>query len=701
MASGIGVALGWGTMPTTFGVPHQSRAREAELGRARNRVEELRARIRHHDYRYYVLAAPEISDAEYDALVRDLEKLEQRFPELVTPDSPTQRIGERPSLLFAPVRHSAPLLSLDNAFDWNELRAWAARVEKTLASRFPPVFCEPKIDGVAVAVVYERGRLTRAATRGDGVVGEDVTANARTIRALPTRLSGDPPDWLEARGEVYLPLAEFERLNFELGAAKKVLFANPRNAAAGSLRQKDPRATASRPLSIVFHGLIRVSGAQPRTHGETLDLFRSLGLGVPKGATRCTCIEEVEAYVSGLEERRHELEHEVDGAVVKLDAYAARGELGETSKAPRWAIAYKFASEEQTTQLRNIQVSVGRTGAVTPFAVLEPVRIGGVTISLATLHNEDEIARKDLRIGDTVVVRRAGDVIPEVVAPVPSVRTGKERGFTMPRKCPACGRSISREAGEAVSYCKNLVCPAQVLARLVHFASRSAMDIQHLGEQTAAMLIEAGLVDDPAGLYFLRAADLARLPGFGPRATANLLGAIADARERPLERLLVGLGIRHVGPAAARVLADRFASVDEIARAPEHELAAVSGLGPVVAHAVREFFDRAETTRLIDDLRRGGVRMRRVARAHGGPLAGKTFVITGTLAALSREQAEGQIEALGGHAVKAVSRNTDFLVVGERAGSKLAIAQRLGTNVLDEKAFLALLSGAASKHPNS
>lgn len=680
-------------MPTTAGSLTHRRDPDAELVQARKRVEELRARIEHHDYRYYVLAAPEISDAEYDALVRELASLEQRFPELITKDSPTQRVGERPSVLFAPARHAEPLLSLDNAFDMGELRAWFARVEKNLGTReCPPVFCEPKIDGVSVAVVYEHGRLVRAATRGDGFVGENVTANARTIRTLPTRLHGRPPESLEIRGEVFLPVAEFERLNFELGSAGKPLFANPRNAAAGSLRQKDPEVTASRPLRVVFHGLVRVRGAVLKTHGETLELFRACGLDVPARGLRCTSIGEVETYIRELEERRHALEHEMDGVVVKLDDYDARAELGATSKAPRWAIAFKFPSEEQTTRLRDIQVSVGRTGVLTPFAVLEPVRIGGVTVSLATLHNEDEIARKDLRIGDMVVVRRAGDVIPEVVAPVPSVRTGGERRFRMPRECPACAQPISRDAGEVASYCKNLRCPAQVLARLVHFASRSAMDIQHLGEQTAAMLIERGLAADPADLFFLEAEDLSSLPGFGPRAAANLIVAIDEARTRPLERLVVGLGIRHVGSRAARILAGHFRSIEAIARASEGELVAAKGLGPVVAHAVREFFDRPETQRLIDDLRRGGVRLRASGDARTGPLAGETFVITGTLATLSRKEAEDRIEALGGHVTSSVSRNTDYLVLGERAGSKLAAARKLGIPTLDEESFLGLLS---------
>jgi DNA ligase (NAD+) len=495
---------------------------------------------------------------------------------------------------------------------------------------------------------------------------------------------------------VFLPVRAFEQLNAELGRAGKPLFANARNAAAGTLRQKDPRVTASRPLSILFHGLIRMSGKMPRTHWETLELFRSLGLNVPREARRCAGAAEIETYVRDLESRRHELELEVDGAVVKVDAYGEQKKLGSTARAPRWAIAYKFASEERTTKLKDIRVSVGRTGALTPFAVLEPVRIGGMTISRATLHNEDEIARKDLRAGDTVVVRRAGDVIPEVVAPVPSLRTGAERRFRMPRTCPACHGPAARLDGEATLRCTNLAYPAQILARLVHFGSRSGMDIRGLGERTCAALIEAGLVEDPADLFLLRASDIARLPGFGMLATRKLLDAVAEAKHRPLDHLLVALGIRHVGDSAAKTLADAFGSLDEVAKAPEEKLAVVTGIGPVVARAVREFFDRPRTKRLLEKLRRAGVRTSEERRLRAGPLAGKTFVITGTLAALSREEAKERIEALGGHVASSVSRNTDYLVVGERPGSKLDAAKKLGRTTLDEAAFLELLEHAAA-----
>src|SRR6267142_2048591 len=460
---------------------------EDELAAARRRVDELRAQLAHHNYRYYVLDAPEISDADYDILLRELAALEQKHPELLTADSPTQRVGGQPSALFAPARHSARLLSLDNAFDDEELTAWADRVRKGLG-RETSFVCEPKIDGVSIAVTYERGVLTRGATRGDGDVGEDVTPNVRTIRAVPARLrTTSPPEWLEVRGEVFLRKVDFERINEELGAAGKPLFANPRNTTAGMLRQKDPKVTASRPINIFFHGVIqlRIDGKSPASYSETLATLREYGLRTHPESRACATLDDVRAYVSEMESRRHALEHEIDGAVVKVDRAADQNELGATSKFPRWAIAYKFPAEEQTTKLNDILVSVGRTGAVTPFAVLEPVRVGGVTISMATLHNADEVERKGVLIGDTVVVRRAGEVIPEVVAPIPSLRTGEERKFVMPTTCPACKEPISRPEGEAVARCTNLECPAQALGRIVHFASRGAMDITHLGERTA------------------------------------------------------------------------------------------------------------------------------------------------------------------------------------------------------------------------
>jgi DNA ligase (NAD+) len=664
---------------------------DAELATAKARVDELRAKIEHHNYRYYVLDAPEISDADFDVLLRELAELERRHPALLTSDSPTQRVGGKPSVLFAPARHSSRLLSLDNAFDDQELAAWAERARKGLG-REPSYVCEPKIDGVSIAVTYERGLLARGATRGDGDVGEDVTPNVRTIRAVPPRLRTDtPPDWLEVRGEVFLRKDDFARINDELGTAGKPLFANPRNATAGLLRQKDAQVTAAWPVSIYFHGLVRIDGRVLASYSQTLATLRDLGLRTHPEARACAMLDEVRTYVASMATRRHALEHEIDGAVIKVDRVADQDELGATSKFPRWAIAYKFPAEEQTTRLNDIQVSVGRTGAVTPFAVLEPVRVGGVTISMATLHNADEVRRKGVLIGDTVVVRRAGEVIPEVVAPIPSLRTGNERAFVMPTRCPVCDSEIIRPEGEAVARCGNLLCPAQTLGRIVHFASRGAMDIEHLGHRTAAELLDRKLIDDPGDIFFLTAEQLGQLPNFKEKSIANLLGAIAAARDRPIDRLLFGFGIRHVGAAAARSLADSFASIDRIAEAPAEELAAAEGVGPVIAGALREFFDREDSRALLEKLRRSGVRLAEAREKRTGSLTGKTFVITGTLAALSREQAKARIEARGGKVANSLSSQTDYLVVGDSPGSKLEKAAKLGVATLDETAFLRLI----------
>ncbi|HVZ73559.1 MAG TPA: NAD-dependent DNA ligase LigA [Polyangia bacterium] len=662
-----------------------------EASRARLRVDELRAKLAHANYRYYVVDAPEITDGEYDALMRELGEIEIAHPELLTPDSPTQRVGGKPSELFAPAKHSARLLSLDNVFDGEELDAWAERVRKGLG-RDATFVCEPKIDGVSIAVTYERGVLTRGATRGDGDTGEDVTPNVRTIRAVPPRLrTSSPPEWLEVRGEVFIRKDDFEKLNRDLGEAGKPIFANPRNSTAGMLRQKDPKVTASRPLSIYFHGLVRIDGKHLASYSETLATLREWGLRTHPDSRACATLDDVRAYVADMEKRRHALEHEIDGAVIKVDATADQNELGATSKFPRWAIAYKFPAEEQTTKLNDIQVSVGRTGAVTPFAILEPVRVGGVTISMATLHNADEVARKGVLIGDTVIVRRAGEVIPEVVAPVPSLRTGAERAFVMPTRCPQCDTEIVRPEGEAVARCPNKLCPAQTLGRIVHFAGRGAMDIEHLGHRTAAELLERKLIEDPADVFFLDAERLAQVPGYKDKSISNLLSAIAAARDRPIDRLLAGLGIRHVGGQAAISLADAFGSLDRIAGASAEELAAADGVGPVIAGAVREYFDRDETRALLEKFRRAGVKLVETREKRGGPLLGKTFVITGTLAAMSREAAKERLEALGAKVTNSLSGSTSYLVVGDSPGSKLDKATKLGVATLDEAAFAKLL----------
>lgn len=676
-------------------------AEQAELATAKLRVEELRARIEHANYRYYVLDAPEISDAEFDKLLRELRALEEKHPDLLTPDSPTQRVGGAASARFAPVKHSARLLSLDNVFDDEELVAWRDRVIKGLG-RETSYVGEPKIDGVSIAVAYDHGRLVRGATRGDGDVGEDVTANVKTIRAVPHRLRGDhPPDWLEVRGEVFLRLEDFDRLNQELGDAGKPVLANPRNATAGLLRQKDPAVTASKPLSVYFHGLIRLDGRRPESYTATLAMLREWGLRTHPDAKPCAGLDQVRAYVADMAARRHALEHEIDGAVIKVDPMGDENELGATSKFPRWAIAYKFPAEEQTTKLRDIQASVGRTGAVTPFAILEPVRVGGVTISMATLHNAQEVARKGVLIGDTVVVRRAGEVIPEVVAPIPSLRDGSERAFVMPADCPVCGTAIVRPEDEAVARCPNLQCPAQVLARIVHFAGRGAMDIEHLGERTAGELLDRNLIATPADIFSLTPAELGQLPNYKDKAIANLSGAIAAAKDRPIDRLLNGFGIRHVGGSASRALADAFGSIDRIAAAPAQEIAAVDGVGDVIAGAVRAYFDRPETRAELEKLRRAGVRLEEQRAPRSGRLTGQTFVITGTLAALSREEAKARIEAQGGKVTNSLSSKTSYLVVGESPGSKLDKATKLGVATLDEAAFMKLLAGEPADSPTA
>jgi DNA ligase (NAD+) len=667
------------------------RKEEKEFSVARLRAEELRAQIEYHNYRYHVLDEPKISDARYDKLIRELTELEERFPELITPDSPTQRVGAPPSELFAPVQHSNPLLSLDNAFGADELEAWYGRVTRGVETE-PTFVCEPKIDGLSVVVVYENGRYIRGATRGDGYIGEDVTANIRTIRAVPARLRTEtPPEWLEVRGEVFLRLEDFEHVNEQLGEAGKTLFANPRNAAAGTLRQKDPKATASRPLSIAFHGLVRCDGVRLSSHWDALEHLREWGLRAHPEAKQCESLDDVKRYIDALEQRRHSLDHEIDGVVVKVDDYTQQFDLGATAKAPRWAIAYKFPPEEQTTVLNNILPSIGRTGVITPFAVLEPVHVGGVVVRQATLHNPDEIERKGVLIGDTVVVRRAGDVIPEVVAPIPSKRTGNERRFQMPKVCPACKTKLVRVEGEVATRCPNLACPAQVLGRLVHFAGRGALDIEHLGEKTARALIERGYVNDPGDIFTLTEEQIGSLPLFKDRSIANLLKAIEQAKSRPIDRLLYGLGVLHLGGTGARVLADAFSSIDAIAAASEEDIAAIEGIGPVIARSVREYFDRPETKELVEKLRSAGVRLAEERKKVTGPLVGKTFVITGTLDAWSRDEAKRLIEERGGKVTSSVSSKTDYLVAGDAPGSKLDKARELDVEILDEPGLRKLL----------
>jgi DNA ligase (NAD+) len=659
---------------------------------ATKRVKELRETIDHHAYRYHVLDDPEVADAEYDALIQELLALEDEFPELVTSDSPTQRVGAPPSDLFAPVEHRTPMMSLDNVFSLEELQAWGARAERGLGGDVDGYVTEQKMDGVAVNLIYEDGVLVRGATRGDGRTGEDITANLKTIKAVPLKLRGDYPKILEARGEVYMTTADFEKLNERLGEEIGKTFANPRNAAAGSLRQKDPSVTSQRALSLVCHGVGYVEGVRLTSHWESLQLLRDIGLRTNPNNKRVDNLEEVFEYVTHWQEHRHDVPYEIDGTVVKVDKVGQQEELGHTSKAPRWAIAYKFPPEERTTKLENIEVHVGRTGAVTPFARLDPVFVGGVTVTTATLHNEDEVKRKDVRIGDTVIVRRAGDVIPEIVGPVESKRTGKEKKFRMPKKCPSCGSDIVREEGEAVSRCVGLDCPSQRVERLFHFASRGAMDIEGLGYKTILDFTERGWLNDVSDIYYLKPEQLEGLEGWGQISIDNLFEAIAGSKQRPLANLLIGLGIRHLGTTASRDVAAEAGSLDRLRAMSEEELVAIEGIGPVIAQSAFNFFQQPRNLEVIDRLKEAGVDPKEAPKKTGGPLEGKTYVITGTLEDFTRDEAGAAIEERGGKVASSVSKKTTGVVVGTNPGSKLAKAESLGIEILDEAAFKELLA---------
>jgi DNA ligase (NAD+) len=664
---------------------------ERRHSEAKLRVEELREVINHHNYRYHVLDDPEISDVEYDELVRELRALEEEFPELITPDSPTQRVGGQPSELFAPVRHRAPMLSLDNAFNRDELEAWGARVTRALG-READFYCELKIDGVAVALTYEDGRYVTGATRGDGYTGDDITSNIRTIRSVPVRLRGsDPPDVLEVRGEVYLPVRAFEELNDELADRGDRVFANPRNAAAGSLRQKDPGVTASRPLRLWCHGVGVAQGLRFQRHSEALQWVKESGLPVSPETELLGTLSEVYKLCEHWKDHRHDVDYEIDGVVVKVDQIALEEELGATSKAPRWAIAYKFPPEERTTVLRGIFVHTGRTGVVTPFAQLEPVYVGGVTVGTATLHNEDEVKRKDVRQGDTVIVRRAGDVIPEVVGPVPTKRPKNARPWRFPKKCPSCGTALVRKEGEAYWRCPNRRgCPSQNIEWLFHFASRGAMDIEHLGYKTGLLLIDRGWIRDPADIYAITPDQLVELPGFKEKSISNLMSSIQSSKDRDLWRLLVALSIPHVGSHMAQVLAAAFPSIDRLKKGSVEDLEAVDEIGPIVARAVHDWFQDRGNLELLEKLRKRGVRVKDAApvRRKEGPLTGKAVVLTGGLDSMSRDEATKAAEDAGARITSSVSKKTDFVVAGTDPGTKLDKARSLGVEIIDEREFL-------------
>ncbi len=666
------------------------------------RIDELREEIRHHNYRYHVLDDPEVPDAEYDRLIRELKALEEKHPELVTPDSPTQRVGDAPISAFGTVQHTLPMLSLDNAFSEEELRDFHRRVVDRLDLEDdgePLVYAaEPKLDGAAVSLLFEDGALTRAATRGDGTTGEDITHNVRTIDSVPLRLQGSGfPTILEVRGEVFMPKAGFEAYNRKAAEAGEKTFVNPRNAAAGSLRQLDPRLTAKRPLDMYAYSVGVVEGGEmPECHSETLLALKVWGLKVCPERDVVRGIEGCLAYYERIGSARNDLAYEIDGVVYKVDSFRLQRELGFVSRAPRWAIAHKFPAQEEMTLVRDIEFQVGRTGALTPVARLEPVFVGGVTVSNATLHNIDELHRKDVRPGDTAIIRRAGDVIPEVVGIVKSKRPKGTRQVSLPKRCPVCDSHVVREEGEAVARCTGgLFCSAQRVEALKHFVSRKAMDIDGLGAKVIEQLVATDRVTTPADLFSLDFDEVVALERMGEKSAKNLLAAIDTAKSTTMPRFLFALGIREVGEATASGLASYFGRFDALVEASEEELQQVPDVGPVVARRIVDFFAEEHNLEVIAALRERGVHWEEgdpAPIAADGPLDGKTFVLTGTLSAMTRDEAKARIIALGGKVTGSVSGKTDFVVFGEKAGSKLAKAEKLGVETLDETAFAALIA---------
>jgi DNA ligase (NAD+) len=665
------------------------------------RAAELRAEIEHHDYRYYVLDEPEIGDEAYDALLDELRALEAQHPELLTPDSPTQRVGGRPLEKFEQVRHLQPMLSLGNAKTEEELRAWVERMRNRLAregisqAQFDYV-CEPKIDGLAISLVYRDGVLERGATRGDGEVGEDVTQNLRTIKALPLAIDRAPPV-IEVRGEVYMPLRGFAELNERRATEGERTFMNPRNAAAGAIRQLDPAIAAARPLSLWVYGVGAMEGISFQRHSQALEWLRERRFPVNAEIRQADDVDEVMAICRSWQERRDELDYEIDGVVVKVDDYELQRRLGVVGREPRAAVAWKFPPMTAVTKLRQVHWNVGRTGHLVPFASLDPVRVSGVTVKMATLHNEEDLARKDVREGDDVIVLRAGDVIPQVVSPAPDAvkRKGRSRRPAPPSKCPVCGTPTVKAPGEVFTRCPNrLGCPGQQWQLLKHFVSKGAMDIDGLGEERVSLLMKEGLVRNPADLYDLKVEQLLALEGFAEVSARRLVEAIDASRQRPFSRVLWALGIESVGEVNARNLAARFGSIDALMDASPEEIAQTPGVGPVVAEIVAEALREEAMVELVGRLREAGLRLEQEGPAPGeGPLADKTFVLTGTLPTLTREEATERILAAGGRVTSSVSKKTDYVVAGDSPGSKLEKAQRLGTDVLDEAGLLALLDG--------
>ncbi len=659
----------------------------ARADKIQQRVAELRREIEAHSYRYYILDHPSVSDAEYDLMFRELLELEASYPQLVTADSPTRRVGVEAGEKFQKVEHLAPMLSLANAFSGRELLDFYGRISRMLAETQIDFVTELKIDGAAVSLTYRQGMLVRGATRGDGRVGESVTDNLRTIKTIPLRLKGEAriPEMVEVRGEAYLPLAAFEALNLGREARGEKTFANPRNAAAGALRQLDPAVTAMRPLAFFPYAVGYLEGGELATQLEALELLEQWGFRVNPRYRLHRSMERVIEYCRSYESRRGEMDYEIDGVVVKVNRLDYQRRLGSVARDPRWAIAYKFPGEVALTRLLEIHINVGRTGALNPYAVLEPVRVGGVTVRQATLHNEDDIRKKDIREGDLVKVKRAGDVIPQVVAPVVSQRTGAEREFSYPELCPQCASTIIRVEGEAMAYCPNTQCPAQRLEKLKHFVGRGAMDIRGLGQQTVGKMVDLSLVEDAADLFALTPEQIGSLPGFKEKSVRNLLDSLEASLGQPFSRVLFALGIRHVGESVAELLARNFRDIDELREAGVEEIASISGVGPEIAGSVRAYLDEPSNWGFVRRLRKAGLTFQSDSAAETPtPLKDKIFVITGTLRDMSRTEAKSLIQGRGGKVAASVSSRTDYLVVGAAPGSKLEKARNLGIEVIDE-----------------
>jgi DNA ligase (NAD+) len=668
----------------------------AEIDSVQGRIAQLRDQLNYHSRRYYTLDSPEISDSEYDVLMQELKKLEVAHPELITADSPTQRVGAEPIAAFGIVNHPRPLLSLANAFSDEDLDAWHKRISNLLPGHDFDFVCELKIDGLAVALTYENHLFTVGATRGNGLQGENITQNLKTIRNIPLSVPRNAPARFEVRGEAYLPKDGLKKLNDDRAAEGLPLFANPRNAAAGSVRQLDPRITARRPLDTFIYQLGWAEGGNlPSTHWEIMQYLKSLGFKINPHVTHCRNIDEVKEYFHGWTDKREQLPYDIDGVVIKVNSISFQEELGAVGHDPRWAIAYKFPAVQGTTQLLDIGINVGRTGSLNPFAILEPVNIGGVTISRATLHNEDDIHRKDIRVGDWVLIQRAGEVIPEIVEPIVNRRIGNEKVFYMPKTCPECGAEVIRIEGEAMHRCTNTACPAQAQESIIHFASKGAMDIDGLGEKLCQALFEQGLIRDSGDLYYLKREQLLNLERMGEKSVSSVLNSIEVSKQRPLAQLIFALGIPNVGGETASVLVQHFNSIDTLSKAGREELMSIPSIGPKVSDGILAFFRQPQNIAIIDKLGKAGVRMESAEVPRNDlPLSGQEFVITGRMESAGRQELEARIRSLGGKAGSDVTRKTNYLVVGTDPGSKLARAQSLGTSILSENEFLAILKNA-------